>query len=227
MNFLDIVAQLAHGVGYTVLVTIACSLTGLIVGLAVASLRRLDVAFLPPLLNAYTYFYRGVPVLVLLFIVYFGLPAIGVKVAPLLAMVLSLGLVTGAYLAEVFRGALDAVDPIEILAAEAMGMRRLQILLNIELPQMLRFAVPGMVNEFTTVLKYSPFAYTVGISEVTSQAMSLSATTGRGIEIYFAVGILYFAIYRILLVGFWAVERQFRIPALPDAIRPFQETLWR
>ena len=129
-------------------------------------------------------------------------------------MVLSLGLIAGAYLAEVFRGALDSVDASEILAAEAMGMNRLQVLVYIELPQMLRFAVPGMVNEFTSVLKYSPFAYTVGVPEITKQAMTLTAITLRGVEIYLAVGLLYFAIYRILLAGVQFIERRYRVPGM-------------
>lgn len=214
MNFFDIVALLAQGVGYTVMVTLACSATGLLVGLSAAGMRRLDIPGAKPLLDVYTYVFRGIPVLVLLFLVYFGLPGIGIKVPPLLAMMLSLGLISGAYLAEVFRGALDSVDAAEILAAEAMGMTRLQILIHIELPQMLRFAVPGMVNEFTTVLKYSPFAYTVGIPEITKQAMTLASTTLRGVEVYLAVGVLYFAIYRTLLIGVQLLARRYRVPGI-------------
>ena len=134
-----------------------------------------------------------------------------------MAMALSLGLVASAYLAEVFRGAFNSVDPAEILAAQAMGLTRIQVLMYIELPQMLRFSVPGMVNEFTSVLKYSPFAYTVGIPEITKQAMTLTSTTLRGIEVYLAVGILYFTIYRICL---WAVQsfgKRFHIPEMSAA----------
>ncbi|MEZ0246783.1 MAG: amino acid ABC transporter permease, partial [Methylophilaceae bacterium] len=170
MTFIDIFTELGRGVGYTALVTLACAATGFTVGLTIAGLRRMAIPGLTPLLDIYTYVFRGIPLLVLLFMVYFGLPGIGFKVPPLLAMVLSLGLISGAYLAEVFRGALDLIDPTEILAAKAMGMSPFQILTLIEFPQMLRFALPGMVNEFTTVLKYSPFAYTVGIPEITKQA---------------------------------------------------------
>jgi polar amino acid transport system permease protein len=166
------------------------------------------------LIDCYTYVFRGVPTLVLLFLVYFGLPGIGFKVPPLMAMSLSLGLVASAYLAEVFRGAFNSVDPAEVLAAQAMGMTRIQVLRFIELPQMLRFSVPGMVNEFTSVLKFSPFAYTVGIPEITKQAMTLTSTTLRGIEIYLAVGILYFLIYRICLLGMQAVNKRFQIPGM-------------
>jgi polar amino acid transport system permease protein len=217
MSLLDILLELGHGVIYTVIVTMVCSMTGLVVGLLLSSLYRLSIGSLSFLIDIYTYVFRGVPVLVLLFMVYFGLPGIGIKPPPLLAMALSLGLVAGAYLTEVFRGAFDSVDPAEITAAQAMGMSRIQVLRYIEIPQMLRFAVPGMVNEFTSVLKYSPFAYTVGIPEITKEAMTLTATTLKGIEIYLAVGILYFAIYRILLVGVQLIQKHYEIPNMKEA----------
>jgi polar amino acid transport system permease protein len=212
MNFWQILAQLASGAGYTILVTVACIATGLVTGLGVALLARLRLRALDHLLATYTYVFRGVPVLVLLFLVYFGLPGLGLNVPPLVAMMLSLGLIAGAYLAEVFRGAFASVDPDEIMAAEAMGMSRRQILLAIELPQMLRFAVPGMLNEFTTVLKYSPFAYTVGLPEIMKQAMALAATTLRGLEIYLAIGVLYFGIYKLMLFLVRLIERRFSVP---------------
>jgi polar amino acid transport system permease protein len=217
LNFYDILAQLAQGISYTVLVTLVCSATGLVIGLCLASLRRLSIRGLTPLIDIYTYIFRGVPVLVLLFMVYFGLPSIGIKVPPLMAMALSLGLVSSAYLAEVFRGAFNAVNPVEILAGEAMGMSKLQVLWYIDLPQMFRFSVPGMINEFTSVLKYSPFAYTVGIPEITKQAIALTSTTLRGVEVYLAVGILYFVIYRIILFGIELINRRYQIPKVSAA----------
>jgi polar amino acid transport system permease protein len=208
------VDALIRGVVDTLLVTLSCSVAGFALGLLIACARRLEPRGLVAVLAIYTYVFRAVPVLVLLFIVFFGLPPLGLQVPPLLAMVLSLGVVASAYLAEVFRGAFQAIDSDEILAAQATGLNRLQTLIHIELPQMLRFAVPGMVNEFTTILKYSPFASMVGIAEITRQAMNLTATTLRGLEIYLAVGLLYFAIYRVLLVGIHWVERRFRVPGL-------------
>ena len=217
MNLLDILLQLGKGVVYTVVVTLVCSMTGLVVGLLLSSLHRLSIKSISFLIDIYTYVFRGVPVLVLLFMVYFGLPGISIKPPPLLAMALSLGLVAGAYLTEVFRGAFNSVDPTEITAAQAMGMSRIQVLRYIEIPQMLRFAIPGMVNEFTSVLKYSPFAYTVGIPEITKEAMTLTATTLKGVEIYLAVGILYFAIYRILLIGVQLIQKHYEIPNMQEA----------
>ncbi|MDD2892631.1 MAG: amino acid ABC transporter permease [Halothiobacillaceae bacterium] len=212
MSFWQMLSLLATGAGYTLLVTVACIATAMLSGLLVALLARLRIKPLNRVLDVYTYVFRGIPVLVLLFIVFFGLPGIGLSVPPLVSMMLSLGLIAGAYLAEVFRGALAAVDESEIMAAEAMGMSRSQILFAIEVPQMLRFSVPGMLNEFTTVLKYSPFAYTVGIPDIMKQAMALASTTLRGLEIYLAIGLLYFAIYQLMLALMKAVERRFSVP---------------
>jgi polar amino acid transport system permease protein len=211
VTFVDILLTLLRGAGYTLLITLSCAATALLVGLAIAIARELGGAWLAWVLSALVYVLRGVPMLVLLFIVFFGLPGIGIDVPPLAAMMLSLGLISGAYLSEVFRGALAAVNPNEVLAAESMGFTRFETLRLIELPQMLRFSVPGMVNELTTVLKYSPFAYTVGIPEITKQAMALVATTMRGIEIYAAIGLIYFAIYRLLLAAVRLIEKRYSI----------------
>jgi len=214
MTFWEILTVLAKGAGYTILVTIASIGAGLAIGLLAASLSRLPWKPLGLFLAAYTYVFRSIPVLVLLFIVFFGLPGAGIRIPPFPSMVLSLGLVSGAYLAEIFRGAMAAVNPDEITAAEAMGMSRGQSFLHIVLPQMFRMSVPGMINEFTSVLKYTPFAYTVGIPEIMKEAMSLAALTLRGVEIYLAVGISYFAIYKAFVLVFMILEKKFRIPGL-------------
>jgi polar amino acid transport system permease protein len=211
VTFVEILLTLLKGAGYTLLITLSCAATALVVGLGIAIARELGGAWLSSVLSAVVYVLRGVPMLVLLFVVFFGLPGIGIDVPPLVAMMLSLGLISGAYLSEVFRGALAAVNPNEVLAAESMGFTRFETLRLIEIPQMARFSVPGMVNELTTVLKYSPFAYTVGIPEITKQAMALVATTMRGLEIYAAIGLIYFAIYRLLLAAVRLIERRYSI----------------
>jgi len=214
MNLLDILVLLSNGVTYTLLVTLVCSATALAFGLVMITIRTLGPRSAKWVVDAVVYFLRGVPVLVLLFLVYFGLPMVGFKVLPLVAMALSLGFISGAYVTEVFRGALDSVDADEVTAALAMGMSRTQVFRYLQVPQMLRFCAPGVLNEFTSILKYSPFAYTVGIPEITKQATVLAGETLRGVEIYLAAGILYFLIYRSLLVLARIVERRFRIPGV-------------
>jgi polar amino acid transport system permease protein len=212
VTFVDILLTLLRGAGYTLLITLACSATALLVGLGIAIARELGPRWLSAVLSLVVYVLRGVPMLVMLFIVFFGLPGVGIDVPPLLAMMLSLGLISGAYLSEVFRGAFAAINPNEVLAAQSMGFTPFEILRLIKLPQMIRFAVPGMVNELTTVLKYSPFAYTVGIPEITKQAMALVATTMQGIQVYAAIGLLYFAIYRLLVAAVRLIEKRYSIP---------------
>ena len=216
MSFIDILLTLLQGAGYTLLITFSCAATALFVGLGIAMARELGGTWTSAILSAWVYVFRGIPMLVLLFVVFFGLPGIGLDVPPLLAMMLSLGLISGAYLSEVFRGALAAVNPNEVLAAQAMGFTRFETLRLIKIPQMMRFSVPGMVNELTTVLKYSPFAYTVGLPEITKQAMALVATTMRGIEIYAAIGLISFAIYRLLLSAVRLIEKRYRIPGFAE-----------
>jgi len=211
VSFVDILLTLLQGAGYTLLITFSCALTALVVGLAIAMARELGGATIALVLSLVVYVFRGVPMLVLLFIIFFGLPGIGLDVPPLVAMMLSLGLISGAYISEVFRGALAEVSPNEVLAAQSMGFTRFETLRLIKIPQMLRFAVPGMVNELTTVLKFSPFAYTVGIPEITKQAMALVATSMRGIEIYAAIGLIYFGIYRLLLSAVRFVEKRYSV----------------
>jgi polar amino acid transport system permease protein len=212
VSLVDILLTLLKGAGFTLLITFSCAATAMVVGLGIAIARELGGAWLAAVLSALVYVLRGVPMLVLLFIVFFGLPGIGIDVPPLLAMMLSLGLISGAYLSEVFRGAFAEVNPNEVVAAQSMGFTRFETLRVIKLPQMIRFAVPGMVNELTTVLKFSPFAYTVGLPEITKQAMALVATTMRGIEIYAAIGLIYFGIYRLLLAAVQLIEKKYSIP---------------
>jgi polar amino acid transport system permease protein len=214
MTFWQIIKMLIGGAGFTILVTLASISAALAIGLAAALLSRFHWKFVQHLLVVFTFVFRGIPILVLLLIVFFGLPGIGVRFSPFFSMVLSLGLISGAYLTEIFRGAMNSVNIDEVLAAEAMGMTRMQSFRHVVLPQMFRFSIPGMINEFTTILKYTPFAYTVGIPEIMKQAMSLAAVTLRGVEIYLAVGIIYFAIYRIFLYFFMAIEKKCRIPGL-------------
>ncbi|MEI7375260.1 amino acid ABC transporter permease [Dickeya chrysanthemi] len=202
---------LLEGIANTLMVTLTCFTSALVIGLTVAVLRRLVFPFIKKTLDFLVFIFRGIPVLIAVFLVYFGLPATGLSISPLLAMNISIGLISGGYLAEVFRGALQLVEPSEITAAKAAGLSKLQIIRYIEVPQMFRFSVPGILNEFSSALKSSPFAYTVGISEITKQAMSLTATTMNGLVIYTLAGILYFLIYKLSILAAKQLEIKFKM----------------
>ena len=211
MSALSIIAFLLDGVGNTLVVTFTSFLCAMLFGLVVAVLRRLFFPAIKRVLDVMVFIFRGIPILIALFLIYFGLPAIGIKITPLLAMNLTIGLISGSYIAEVFRGALLLVDTAEITAAKASGMHRLQVITWIELPQMLRFSLPGILNEFSSVLKATPFAYTVGIAEITKQAMSLTAITMNGLVIYSLAGLLYFTIYKVSIYAATLLERSMNL----------------
>lgn len=214
-DMINIYYFLFEGVKYTLIVTLTCFASALVIGLTVAVLRRLVSPSVKNILDILVFIFRGIPVLIAVliavFLVYFGLPAIGLSIPPLLAMNISIGLISGSYLAEVFRGALQLVDPSEITAAKTAGLGKLQIIRYIELPQMLRFSVPGVANEFSSVLKATPFAYTVGIPEITKQAMSLTAVTMNGLVIYTLAAILYFLIYKLSIIAVRRLEMRFQV----------------
>ncbi|ACR70821.2 amino acid ABC transporter ATP-binding protein [Edwardsiella ictaluri] len=212
-ELVNVVLQLSQGVITTTLVTVSCFITGMVVALLLTGIRQLELPGVRHLLDSCVFIFRSVPVLVLVlvFLVYFGLPNLGWSVSAMIAINLSLGLIAAAFLSEVFRGALNAVDRTELLAAKSMGLGRLQIFFNIEAPQMIRFSFPGVVNEFSTVLKNSAFAYTIGISEIMRQAMALTSTTNLGVLVYVIVGFLYFCIYKVILFLMGLVEHRIAI----------------
>ncbi|NIF31541.1 amino acid ABC transporter permease [Enterobacter sp. Cy-643] len=207
----DITGLLLHGVGDTFVITLSCFATAFISGLGVAALRRLTGSRVGRILDLMVFILRAIPVLVLLFLIYFGLPGFGFSVPPLAAMNLSLGLIGGAYLSEVFRGALLAVDEQEMAAARASGFSALQILRFIEFPQMLRFSVPGVMNELTAILKNTPFAYTVGVTEILGQAKALTASTMLGMSIYMLAGVLYFLIYKFFQIVLTKIKNRYAV----------------
>lgn len=220
-DVLAVIGQLGTGIGHTVLVTLTCFATGMVSGLIFTAVRQLALPGLHGLVDAFAFVLRGVPILVLVFLVYFGLPALGLRIDALIAMNLSLGLVAGAYLSEVFRGALLSVERSELLAAEAMGMSRAQTLAYIEIPQMLRFAFPGIVNELTGVLKNSVFAYAIGIGEIMRQAVTLTSTTDFGVMIYIVAGLLYYVVYQLILSAMRVLDRLWGMKGMsPSAAFP-------
>ena len=208
-QFFDVIGLLLHGVVATFYITLSCFITAFALGLGVAVLRRLSGHRIGALLSAVVFVVRSIPVLVLLFLVYFGLPSLGIRPSPMIAMNLSLGVIGGAYLSEVFRGALGSVELNERVAAQAMGFSDRQVVFYIELPQMLRFSLPGVMNELTAILKNTPFAYTVGFTEILGQAKALTASTSLGVNIYLVAGLMYFCIYKIFALAMRTIRRRF------------------
>jgi polar amino acid transport system permease protein len=189
-NFFSYILQ---GTAITVGVTLVALPFGLAIGLLMALLHTYGGRILRRLASAYSLVMRGVPPIVLLFILYFVLSGT-IDLSPFWAGSLSLGIVSSAYQMEILRGALLAVGGGQMTAARAIGMSRLQSVRYVVLPQALRLAIPPWSNEASIVLKDSSLVYALGVPEILRRAQQLSATTQQPFLAYGTAALIYFVL---------------------------------
>ncbi len=188
-------SMFAGGLAVTLEVT-ACSLAlAFAVGFLVAVLKVLPCRPLRLLLDFYTSIFRGVPLIVLLFLAYFATPQLtGYKISMFAAGVLTLGLNGSATVSETLRGGIEGVDRGQSDAAYSLGMRYTQVMVSIIIPQALRSVVPALVNEVITVLKSSSLVAVIGLMDLMRAAQSIQAITYRAFEPFFIAAIIYYII---------------------------------
>ncbi|AJE13688.1 MULTISPECIES: ABC transporter permease [Stutzerimonas] len=187
-------------------------------GIARAS-RHFPVRALP---YAYIFFFRGTPLLVQLFLVYYGMAQFdAVRQSalwpylrdPYWCAIITMTMHTAAYIAEIIRGAIQNVPHGEIEAARALGMSRSQALLHIILPRATRIGLPAYSNEVILMLKASALASTITLLELTGMARKIAARTYMHEEMFLTAGLIYLVIAFILMQGFKALERWLRVDA--------------
>ncbi|MFF2017442.1 amino acid ABC transporter permease [Paenibacillus sp. NPDC058177] len=209
---LSFLPKLLSTLGITLLIVVCALVSGIIVGFFVALPRLYKVPVLKNLSEIYISFFRGTPVLIQLFLFYYGLPEIlklvhiDVTRAPVLFFViLTYGLHTGAFMSEMIRASVMAVDKGQVEAAYATGMTGFQAFTRIILPQALAIAVPVFSNLVLALLKDTSLAFTLGVMEMTGKAQTLGALTQHFIEAYLALALIYlvisFTIEKLLLVA--------------------------
>jgi polar amino acid transport system permease protein len=182
----------------------------ILIGLATALARLSDIVPLQWIARLYVDIARGTPALVQIFFIYFGAPAIGIRLGAPTAAVIALGLNSGGYLAEIFRGGILAVDPGQVEAGRSLGMSRGQAMRRIILPQAARLVVPSSAGEFTNLIKGTSLLSTISITELTRVAQQVVSVTFRPIEAYLAIAIVYFAINAVVAQGSLWLERVLR-----------------
>lgn len=181
---------------------------GLVLGLLVALARMSGNRHLARGAVIYIEFLRGLPALILLLLIYFGLATIGIRFTSLQAAILGLGLNASAYLAEVFRAGLEGVPKGQIEAARAIGMRRAQVLRWVVLPQALRISLPPIGNVAISLIKDTSVASLIAAPDLMLRAQDLSSQYFQPLEIYLVVGAFYFAICFPLSLVVRAMERR-------------------
>ncbi|MBN9249011.1 MAG: amino acid ABC transporter [Mesorhizobium sp. 61-13] len=195
---------------YTVQISFISITIGLVIGTAVSAASLSPNRALSISGRTFVSFFRGVPLLVQLLLIYNLLPALGINVPSVVAAITGLSLCTAAYQAENLRGGFQSVPRGLLEAADMVGLSSFQQFRRIKAPIALRLALPSLVNEAIMILKASSLVSVVGIVELTRMAQDLAASTYRPIELFSAAGLLYLIINWLIAWGGSVFERSFR-----------------
>ena len=187
---------------------------GFILGILIAIGRVYGNKLVSSFCAIYTLFFRGTPLLVQLFILYYGLPSIGIFFSPFIAAVIGFILCSGAYQSEYIRGAIQSIKSGQMMAAEALGMTRPKAILYIILPQALRRAIPGCSNEIIYLIKYSSLAFMVTCVELTGAGKIIASRYFEYTLVFAVVGAIYLLIVSVVTKILNTLEKKLEIPGI-------------
>lgn len=212
--FVRFLPDLLKGAGMTLLLTFEGLAAGFVLGLASALARSYGNKFWRGLAVGYIELFRGTPLLMQLFLLYYGLPGLGITLSREWAAFLALGLNSGAYQAEYLRGSILAIGDGQMMAGRAIGLSKWSAVFNIILPQSLRLAIPAWANEPVSLLKSTSVVFLIAVPELMARAKTIAAKTYDPIGSYMAVAVIYLVL--VFVVDFimkW-LEQHVRIPGL-------------
>ncbi len=205
---------LLEGAGLTVVISSVAMVLALVLGLALAAISQAPGPVARRLVAAYVEVFRNTPLLIQIFIVYFGLPQLGVKLSPFLSGLAALVLYAAAYNTEIFRAGLEAVPHGQFEAARSAGLGELQILRYVIMPQAVRICFPALGNNLVSLVKNSSLVSTIGMVELMFVANDISFNNFRTFEIYGTAAVMYVVIVVALTRLLRAAEgRLLRAPA--------------
>ncbi len=205
---------IASGTLYTLGASLIALPAGLLLGLLFALLYLYGGKVFYNVMAVYSTVMRGIPPIVLLFVLYFVVSG-SVNLSPFLAGSISLGIISSAYQMEIIRGALQSVSGGQLMAARAIGLTHAQAIREILLPQALRVALPSWSNEAAIVIKDSSLIYALGVPEILRRAQLISASTQQPFLAYAAAALIYFALVFITTRLLGRLEQKLAIPANP------------
>ena len=185
---------LLEGAALTLLISAVAMVLAVGVGLAMAALSQMPQRLARHLVGAYVEVFRNTPLLIQIFIVYFGLPQLGLKLSPFLSGLSALVLYAAAYNTEIFRAGLEAVPRGQVEAARSLGLSPLQTLGWVTVPQALRISFPALGNNLVSLVKNSSLVSTIGMVELMFVANDISFNNFRTFEIYGTAAVIYLVI---------------------------------
>ena len=204
----DFLPILLKGAVVTVEVTVLSFLLSSVIGLGLALMRLSPIKAVSAAGATVVNIIRGLPIIVQLFYIYFVLPDIGIQLSAFQAGVIGLGIAYSAYQAENFRAGIEAVDPGQREAAEAMGMRGALIMRRVILPQAFRIALPPYGNTLVMMLKDSSLVSTITVAEMTRAGQLIASSTFQNMTVYTLVALLYLVMSLPLVFGLRKLERR-------------------
>jgi len=203
---------LNKGVLMSVQLIVPSAILGMFFGVFVGACRAFGNRFVQALANGYAALFRGTPLVIQLFILYFGLPNVGIYFKPYTAAVLGFTLCSAAYHSEYIRGGLLSIKRGQVLAAQALGFSTFTTLVWVIIPQAFRRALPGCGNEIVYLIKYSSLAYVITCFELTGQAKIIASESFRFSEVFMVVGVYYLTLVSVASYGLRRLEKRLEIP---------------
>ena len=192
----------------TIPLAILSFILALVIAMIVALIGYANVKILNPLSKFYVWVVRGTPLLVQLYIFFYGLPSIGIKIEAFPCALIVLGLNEGAYMSETMRGALDSVPVGQVEAGYCVGMNYLQIMTRIVLPQALRVAIPSLMNSFIALIKETSMAATVTVVEMFRQAQIINGRVYQPFALYLEAAVIYLIVCSIVSLLQTQIEKK-------------------
>ena len=183
---------------------------GLLLGVPLAVGQVYGRPLVRALVGLYVWFFRGVPILVLLFLAFYGL--MGPVIPPFLASCIVMGCISTAYQSQIFRGAIESLPQGQLKAARALGMTDARAIVHVILPQAMRLSIPGWANEFSILLKDSAVCYVLGTDEIMSRATAVEQHTHEHLALFALAGLIYFLLTFVVLKLLRALENRVHIP---------------
>ncbi len=186
---------------------------GFVIGICLAVGQVYGKPAIRFLIRIYVWFFRGVPLLVLLFLFYFGFCSLlDINLSAFTVSVIVLGLISSAYQSQIFRGAILSLPEGQLKAAKAIGMSDKKAICYIILPQALRLSIPGWSNEYSIILKDSAVTYALGVADIMARAHFVASRTYEHLPLYFTAGVIFLVLTYIGTKGLKILEEKVRIP---------------
>ncbi|EHP38882.1 amino acid ABC transporter [Cupriavidus basilensis OR16] len=216
MSALQLVANslpvLLQGMLLTIKFAVLSMVFGLVIGTVIALMGISHQRLLTTIARVYVSIMRGTPLLVQIFVVYYGLPGIGIALEPTPAGVLTLSLNVGAYLSESMRGAILGIPRGQWLAAYSLGLTQGQTLRYVVGPQALRLAVPSLSNSLISLIKDTSLVSVITVTELLRTAQEVIAATYQPLPLYLAVAAIYWMLSTALSQVQRRLERRLSLP---------------